>query len=318
MILYISMLIVGIFLLLLGGHFLVAGAVKLGKIFKVPDVIMGLTVISMATSAPELLVSIQSALVGSPALALGNVIGSNIANILLILGITACIRPLVIRKIVIIRDIPLVFVASLLVIIFLNDQIMNQVSLNVLSRTESFVLLLGFIIFSYMLYRAGKKDLHTHPEKISISKKHLFFSVGIVFVGVGLLVFGAKLTISHAVSLARVLKISERIIGLTLIAVGTSLPELVASIVAVIHKKTDMVVGNLIGSNIFNIFFILGITGMISPIGADTLPWVDSIFLILSVVWLFVHIFLGKKYYLGRLQGIFLLFLYFVYLYLII
>ncbi len=312
------MLIVGILLLLLGGHFLVEGAVKLGKMFKVPDMIMGLTVVSMATSAPELLVSIQSVLEGSPALTLGNVIGSNIANLLFILGIAACIRPLVIRKIVIIRDIPLVFAASLLVIIFLNDKIMNQMSLNVLSRTESFVLLLGFVIFSYMLYRAGKKDVHTHPEKISISRKDLFFSLGAISAGIGLLVVGANITISQAVSLARVLQISERIIGLTLIAVGTSLPELVASIVAVIHKKTDMLVGNLIGSNIFNIFFILGITGMISPIPADTLPPIDSIFLILSVVWLFVHIFLGKKYYLGRWQGIFLLFLYFAYLYLII
>ena len=302
MITNIIFLIIGFVLLTKGADWLVDGASAMARKFNIPEIIIGLTIVACGTSAPEAAVSISSVISGASGVGVGNILGSNIANILLILGISALIYNLHVQKNTVLYEIPFVAFISLL-LMFMGWQY------GMISHTGAGVLFILFLLFLFYLYLVGKnhKDTSNAIEKMSSLKMILFVVFGIVA-----LVFGAKLTVNSATDIARALNISERVIGLTVIAFGTSLPELVTCIVASVKKHSDIVVGNIIGSNIFNILFVLGITGLIHPIPFEHSFLIDSAWGIMATILLWIFVIHDKM--LNKAKGLIFLALYCVYI----
>jgi cation:H+ antiporter len=259
--------VVGLVALFFGGEFLVRGATGVARFFRLSPMVIGLTVVGFGTSAPELLVSLQAALEGQPAIAIGNVVGSNIANILLILGLSALIAPLLIPVQKLWRDFAFMLGATSILWWMLLD--------GAITRVDGMLLLAGLIVFLVTAFVTGKEEHDPNAGPLPEQWKAWAYTIG----GLIVLVIGARLLVDSAVTIARTFGISEAIIGLTIVAVGTSLPELATSIIAAIRKQTEIAVGNIVGSNIFNIFGILGLTAVISPIPADArfaavdMPW---------------------------------------------
>ncbi|WP_338610006.1 calcium/sodium antiporter [Pelagibacterium nitratireducens] len=256
------LLIVGLILLVAGGEGFVRGSVAIAEKLGMSSLLIGLTLVGFGTSLPELVTSVQAALDGAPGIAVGNVVGSNIANILLILGITALIFPIAVDKAILRRDGSVLVVASLAALAI--------VMIGTLGRIAGVVLiamLLAYVLFSYFADRKAQAG-QTVVAEIEATGGHQPVWLSIVFVigGLALTVFGARLLVSSAVEIATALGVSETIIGLTVVAIGTSLPELVTSIIAALRRHTDLALGNIIGSNIFNVLFILGVTALIQPI----------------------------------------------------
>jgi len=268
-----------------GAAVLVDGASAMARKLNVPEIIIGLTIVACGTSAPEAAVSISSVIQGAAGVGIGNILGSNIANILLILGVSALITNLYVHKNTVFYEIPFVVFISLL-LMFLGWQY------RAVYRGGALVLCVLFLLFLLYLFAVAKKHKDTVAaiENMSTMKMIAFVLFGIVA-----LVIGAKVTVNSAVDIARALNISERVIGLTVIAFGTSLPELVTCIVAAIKKHSDLVIGNIIGSNIFNILFVLGITGLIKPIPFENAFLVDSVWGIVSAVLLWIFVVRDRK-----------------------
>lgn len=249
--------VVGLTMLLFGGEYLVRGASNVARHFNLSPMVIGLTIVGFGTSAPELLVSVAAALEGQPAIAIGNVMGSNIANILLILGTSAAISALMIPLRKIWRDLGFMLVATaMLWVMLLNGEI---------TRFEGALLLIGLAVFMTVAFVFGREE----PDEGALPPASMGISVAQTLGGVVALVIGARFLVDSATDIARTFGVSEAVIGLTIVAVGTSLPELATSIIAALRKQTEIAVGNVVGSNIFNIFSILGFTAMITPIPAD-------------------------------------------------
>jgi cation:H+ antiporter len=260
----------GLVALFFGGEFLVRGATAIAKHFRLSPMVIGLTIVGFGTSAPEMLVSVQAALAGQPAIAIGNVLGSNIANILLILGISALIAPLIIPVRKLWRDLGFMLLATAVIWVMLLDG-------NV-TRLDGVLLALGLIIFLATAFLTGKVE----PDEANEGDIPQWKAWAMTLGGLVVLVIGARLLVDSSTEIARAFGISEAVIGLTIVAVGTSLPELATSVIAAIRKQTEIAVGNIVGSNIFNIFGILGVTALIAPIPADPrfasvdMPWVAA------------------------------------------
>lgn len=259
-------LIIGLVLLVAGAEVLVRGAAKLAAQFGIPPLIIGLTVVAFGTSAPETAVSVQAAMNGSGDLAIGNVIGSNIANILLILGVTALVAPLIVSRQLIRLDVPIMIGASLVVYALAWD--------GSLSRLDGALLFTGVVSYTAFLIISSRRDKSANEDDEFAKEFGLnepvkpyawVTNLGLIIVGLVLLVTGSNFLVDSAVTLARVLGISELVIGLTVVAIGTSLPELATSIMAAIKGERDIAVGNIVGSNIFNLLCVLGLASMISP-----------------------------------------------------
>jgi cation:H+ antiporter len=262
----ILFLLIGLGILIVGGEFLVRGAVGLSSAFKISPMIIGLTVVSFGTSAPELLVSIQSAMAGNPGIAVGNVVGSNIANLALVLGITVIIFPIIAEKQTKMLDYPVMIFATLLFYVLALN-----LSIGFWEGLLFVILLLSFIYYLILKTRKQKRISVTIKEEDSLIDpdiKPVSLKLSIMFLLLGLigLYFGSEWFVGGAVGIAKSLDLSDSVIGVTVVAFGTSAPELVASIMAAIKKQSDISVGNLVGSNIFNVFAVLGITGMVKPI----------------------------------------------------
>jgi cation:H+ antiporter len=259
---------IGLAALFFGGEYLVKGASSIARHFKLSPMVIGLTVVGFGTSAPELMVSVGAALEGQPAIAIGNILGSNIANILLILGISALIAPLLIPVQKLWRDFAFMIAATLIIWWMLLD--------GFVSRSEGFILLAGLIVFLVTAFLTGKEE----PDDNAPPVGNQLVAWGMTIGGLIVLVIGARLLVDSATTIARTYGISEAVIGLTIVAVGTSLPELATSVIAAIRKQTEIAVGNIVGSNIFNIFGILGVTAVIHPIPSEArfaaidMPWV--------------------------------------------
>jgi len=310
MLLTILFLIIGIAILIYGADTMVKGSASIAKKLGISTIVIGLTVVAFGTSAPEMVVNLFSAAKGTTDLAIGNIIGSNIANILLILGITAIIFPLAVKKSTTFKEIPFALLAVVIVAIFGNDVLINGYGSNFLDRTEGITLILFFVIFLY--YTFGLSKIEGEHEKVkiySLGKSFLLFIVGLVA-----LILGGKIIVDNAVILARIAGMSERLIGLTIVAVGTSLPELATSIVAALKKKSDIAIGNAVGSNIFNVFWVLGITAIIKPIPFDVDINFDVLMSIVTMLLLFFFMFIHDKHRLNRWQGVSFILLYFAYL----
>ena len=307
------LLTAGIAAVLAGAYWMVKGASALAKMLGVSDLAIGLTIVAFGTSAPELVVNLFSAISGNSDLAIGNVLGSNISNILLILGITALIYPLPVKKNTHWKEIPFSLMAAILLLIAANDVLIDKsLQGNFLSRIDGLLFLGFFIIFMVYVYGMAKRDMEFQQENVKSlpTWKSLLLIAG----GLAGLFFGGKFLVDGAVSLALDIGLSEKVIGLTIVAVGTSVPELATSIVAAFHKKTDIAVGNVVGSNIFNIFFVLGTTAVVKPIPFSPAVNIDLLVTILASLLLFAATYtLGKKR-IVRLEGGIFVALYLVYI----
>jgi cation:H+ antiporter len=252
------LVVIGLVLLVFGGDVLVQGASGIAKKFKLSPLVIGMTVVAFGTSAPELMVSVNAALVGSPEIALGNVVGSNIANLALVLAITVLIFPLVIDRNSKIIDWPVMFLSSILFVIFALN--------GLISRWEGLLFFISIVVFTTFIIRNSRKKIKAAGPVPDEEIPNVYLSLGRNLLGLVLLYFGSDWLVQGAIDIAQDFGVEERIIGVTVIAFGTSVPELAASIMAAIKKETDISLGNLIGSNIFNILTVIGITAMVKPI----------------------------------------------------
>ena len=305
--------ILGLILLVIGGEFLVRSSVALSFKFNISKLVIGMTVVSFATSAPELLVSLQAALDGSSDIALGNVIGSNIANIGLVLGITAIISPLAIDKSFYKLNWPMMMLISVILYFMLSSG-------NVLDFKEGLALFISLVIFLYILIKKSKSEATEVVEDIddALMETSNFKVVLWLIIGGAALYFGSEWLVFGAKEMALSLGVSERVISVTMVAIGTSVPELAASVIAALKKEKAISLGNLIGSNIFNIASVLGLTAMIQPISVDNPQILSS-----DIFWMMAFsavliplVFIPKRFEIGRYKGLILLVAYAIFIFL--
>ncbi|MGL6100009.1 MAG: calcium/sodium antiporter [Fusobacteriaceae bacterium] len=296
-------LIIGFVMLIKGADFLIDGAVALSRKFRVPEIVIGLTVVAFGTSMPELVVNTFASFKGQGSIVYGNVIGSNIANILLILGITALIKPIVMQKNTVWKEIPYSLIA-VIVLFFLSRN-------GTLFRGDAAVLLcffVGFIIYIFFIAKTGELDAED-GDSMNAGKMCIYLLFG--FIG---LMVGGKIVVDSAIKIAQMLQVSEKLISLTIVSIGTSLPELAASITAARKGNSDMAIGNVVGSNIFNIFLIMGMSGLVRPIMYDMKFDFDFGVLLYSTLILILSAFVFKKHVIQRRKGALMLISYLVYL----
>ncbi len=307
----ILFLIIGLSLLLFSGKFLVESSVVIARQFHIPSSIIGLTIVAFGTSAPELLVSIQAAVNGYPDMAVGNVIGSNISNILLVLGLTVLILPMTVQRSSILVDWPIMFFLSLLLLVFLLDTQLTR-----LEGALLVMLLLFYILFSI---RQSRKYVDQETDKALVLQKTPWWITVLIFlVSCAGLTFGASLLVKSAAEMAQYFGISERVISITMVALGTSLPELVTSLIAAFKKEMEISLGNILGSNIMNIVSVLGITALIQPINTvREVLTIDIPWMIGSALLLFLFMFPLRKGRITRIQGAIMFLAYTSYIYFI-
>ncbi|MGL6115500.1 MAG: calcium/sodium antiporter [Cetobacterium sp.] len=305
----VIIMILGIVALVYGANFLVDGASCIAKRFNIPNLVIGLTIVAFGTSAPELVVNTIASIKGYSAITMGNVIGSNLINILIILGVTSIIYPLAVSKTTAYVEIPLSILAALTVLIMANDTFLDGFK-NVIGRGDGIILLLFFLMFlayNFYLTLNAKEDDEMAIKNYSMGVAIMAFLGGLI-----LLIVGGKFIVDSAVEIAKGFGVSERVISLTIVALGTSLPELATSVVAAMKKNPDLAMGNCVGSNIFNIFFILGISTLIRPIEIASGENLELIFNLFAGILLFVFVIKSKK--LVRWQGIAMVLFYGIYL----
>ena len=301
----------GIVFLIFGANWLVNGASTLARKYNISDLTIGLTIVAFGTSAPELVVNSLASLQNHQEIVFGNIIGSNNFNLFAILGLAGIITPLAVQSATVWKEIPFSLFA-VLVLFFLANSWMSP-GVGIITRVDGFILIFFFCLFLFYVYRQLKKDKANQvvaSEFKSGSNAKLWF---LIIIGLGSLVAGGKLVVSNAVELATVLGVSEKIIGLTIIAAGTSLPELATSIVAALKKNIDIAVGNIIGSNIFNIFLILGVSALVRPVSFDIRFNPDIYLLAGGTLLLFIAMFTGKKKKLDRWEAALLLIIFIAY-----
>lgn len=313
-----GLFIVGFLLLIKGADFLVEGASSIAKKFQVSDMVVGLTIVSFGTSMPELIVNVLASVNGNSEIAIGNVFGSNIANILLILGVSAIIFPLAVQKNTVLTEIPFSLIAVLLVGFLANASLFDTTPELIVSRLDGIILLFFFLLFMvYIFYIASKnKDLEENPgPKTTLTQtKAIVWVIG----GVLALFIGGKLVVDGAVEFATYFGLSEAFIGLTVVAIGTSLPELVTSAMAARKGNSDIAVGNAVGSNIFNILWILGLSAVIRPLPFETISNLDILMIIFASVLLIFSLAIGKRGSIDRLNGLLFLLVYVAYLFFLV
>ncbi len=305
------LLLAGLLLLFISGKYLVDSSVEIAKRFRIPTMIIGLTVVAFGTSAPELLVSIQAALKGLPEIAMGNVVGSNISNILLVLAITALIFPIPVPKKSVSQDWPALMFVSLLLFAFAWD--------GTLTRLEGLIFILFLLIYLGIAVLQARKNPAIQKQEPIVGKQMKVWVAGLIFfVSCGGLAFGANLLVENAAIIAEGLGISQRVISITMVAVGTSIPELATSVIAALKKETEIAIGNIIGSNIMNILAVLGVTGLIGNISVDhaishfDIPWMLGVTLLLLVTML-----PAARAKIVRWEGALMILIYLLYIYMI-
>lgn len=308
----ILLLIGGLLLILLGANGLTDGAASIAKRFHIPSIVIGLTIVAFGTSAPELTVSVSSALKGSADIAIGNVVGSNIFNTLMIVGCTALVAPIVITGNTLRKEIPLCILSSIILLICANDVFLNHADRNILNTTDGLILLCFFVIFlGYTFAIASNSGGAGHEEEIK--QLPMWRSILYIVGGLAGLIYGGQWFVEGASNIARSMGISESIIGLTLVAGGTSLPELATSIVAALKKNPEIAIGNVIGSNLFNIFFVLGCSATITPLSLNGITNFDLLTLVGSGILLWVFGLFFAKRTITRIEGSILVLCYIAY-----
>lgn len=322
------LLIIGFILLVKGADFFVEGASSIAETLKIPSLIIGLTIVAFGTSAPEAAVSVTAALKGQNGMAMGNVIGSNIFNLLMVVGVSSIIKPLVVEKSVRIKEFPFLILVSILTFIIIGDQFFNGTSINQLSRGDGLILLMFFLIFMYSLITSAlnsrskalelQKENPQNYEKLTVEidapvetmpiSKAIIYSIG----GIIAIVLGGQVVVNSATAIAKGFGVSDQLIGLTVVSIGTSLPELVTSVIAATKGESDIALGNVIGSNMFNILFVLSLSATISPIAIDPKLFIDCLFMIGVTVLTYVFTLIKKD--INRVEGCLLTLLYLGYM----
>lgn len=304
-------LIIGFILLIKGADIFVDGASNIAKKFGIPSIIVGLTIVSLGTSAPELAVSLIASLEGSNGITIGNVLGSNIFNTLIVLGLTSIIMPIIIKKSIIFKDyiVNVIVTIVLLILTFGRTLLNNEPGL---TRVSGIILLIGCIGYTIYLIKSAKDGNDNNGnEEINIFSSSIKIIIGIIGI-----ILGGNLVVNSASDIAYSFGLSDKLVGLTIVAMGTSLPELVTSMIAAIKGENDIAIGNVLGSNIFNILLILGVSSTINPIVISSSLLVDIVFLIVISFILGIFMFKGKKekLSLGRVEGLILVLLYISYI----
>lgn len=300
----IFLLVLSLVILYFGAEWLVSGGASFAVRLGISPLIIGLTIVSIGTSAPELVVSVKAGMTGQSALSIGNVLGSNLFNVCIILGISAIIYPLAVKRQLLKLDVPVMILTSVLfLLIFLDGAI---------SLVEAIVFIVSFLAYMIYLFITSKKHVAAEDEEEIKKYKHWAIDVALIVVGLVALICGSNLLVDNAVIIAQKLGMSEALIGLTIVAAGTSMPELATSVVAAMKKRSDIAIGNVVGSNIFNILLILGVAGIIYPIHTPDINIADSLFVVGTGVLLWLFMKLGTR--INRWQGLFLLLIYAVYL----
>lgn len=305
------LLIIGLIILVKGADYFVEGASEIATAFKIPPILIGLTIVAFGTSAPEAAVSISAAVKGTGAISLGNIVGSNMFNITFILGITAILSPLFVERQTIKKEIPFALLASLVLVILISDHRLVGESKGVLTMADGFILLTYFLIFLYYIIEVAKhsreKIVLEAPSTSRSVKKNVVYTLG----GLAAVIFGGDLVVRNAVIIAKSLGMSETLVGLTIVAIGTSLPELITSVTAALKNKSEIAVGNIVGSNIFNIFFILGISSVIHPIAVDARIVLDTVLMMIATLVLLLFSATHSK--ITRAEGVVFMLFYFGY-----
>jgi len=307
------LLIAGFILLIKGAAFLVDGATSIARRLNVSDLVIGLTVVAFGTSCPELFVNVTASMKGNTDIAIGNILGSNIANIFLVLGVASLIYPLKVEKGTVWKEIPLSLLAACVLGVLANDQLIDKSGFSALTMIDGMIFLSFFAIFLYYSFSIAQK---TDPVEKLVPATHHRLSVAIFMVVVGLigLAVGGQWIVSGAVQTALRFGLSESFVGLTIVAIGTSLPELATSSVAAYKRNAEIAVGSVVGSNIYNIFFVLGISSIVKPLPFQAINNTDIGVVILASLLLFICMFTGRRRLLDRWEGLLFLLLYFGYL----
>lgn len=313
MILQIFLFIIGIVLLIKGADWLVSGSSSIARKYGVSELVIGLTVVGFGTSMPEFIVNVIASINGGTGeIVMGNIIGSNNFNLFVTLGIVGLITPLAVQGRTVKQEIPISLIAIVLLLVLANDTLLWQGPNNVIGRTDGILLLVLFGAFMVYIIRSIKTDRDLNGETVApISTWQVIFLVIIGFTG---LIIGGKLMVDNAIKIAETLNVSQQIIGLTIVAAGTSLPELATSIMAALRGKKDLAVGNIIGSNIFNILFILGTSVLIRPVDYDLAFNLDGLMLVFGTIFLLAAMFTGKKGKVDRWEAAVFLIAYIIYL----
>ena len=302
--------IIGFVLLIKGADHLVDGSSSLAKKWHIPNIVIGLTIVSFGTSLPELIVNLLAVGQGSTDIGIGTVIGSNISNIALVLGLTAIFLPIAVRKSTQSKEIPFSILSALILLVMVSDTALSGATESVISKIDGLIMLIFFTLFIFYTMRISFKHRRLKLSK-EFKEKRSYGTIFLLLIsGLIGLYFGGKWVVAGAIEIAHLIGLSEFVISATVIAIGTSLPELVTSISAARHHNLDMAVGNIVGSNIFNILLILGVTAVIHPIAAPLLISLDILYLIGISIILFAFLIIGKKYELERWQGVTLLLIY--------
>jgi cation:H+ antiporter len=304
--------IIGLVLLIKGASWLVDGASSIAKKLNISAIVIGLTIVAFGTSTPELIVNIYATIEGNTEIAIGNILGSNIVNIFFILGVSALIHPLLSKKNTVWKEIPLSLLAAVLVGFMANDILIDGAKSSMLSRIDGLVLISFFIIFLYYTFGIAKVQGEASDEDI----KEFSYPKSILFIVVGLvgLTVGGKWIVDGAVKIAESFNVSQSLIGLTIVAIGTSLPELATSAMAAYKKQSDIAIGNVVGSNIFNIFWILGLSSIVKPLPFNQNSQIDVMMTIFASLVLFILLMVGKRHVIEKWQGVLMILIYIGYL----
>lgn len=317
------LLILGFFLLIKGADYFVDGSSNIAKVLNIPPIIIGLTIVAFGTSAPEAAVSITASLDGQNGMAMGNVIGSNIFNVLMVVGAAGYVKTLHVEKSILCKEFPFLLFTSILIVFLTGDSLFRNNSVNILSKFDGIILLILFCLFFYNLIKTALKSRNEFTEVenfISIDSdaisysidqplyKSIFYSI----FGMIAIIIGGKLVVYCGSYIASTFGISDKLIGLTIVSIGTSLPEFITSIIAATKGESDIALGNVIGSNIFNILFVLGASSVISPITVQSGLLLDGIFMI--IVTLITYIFASRKKDVNKIESLTLIGLYLFYM----
>lgn len=297
----ILILVVGLAVLIFGAHWLVDGSSSIAAKLGISSFTIGLTVVAFGTSMPELVVNIMASFNGNSGLAIGNVVGSNTINILLVIGIAALIKPVNVKSSTVKIEIPFSLLAAIVLLVLANDKIIDGAIVSVLSRVDGIILLLFMVIFLFYTFFSAKIDKNPPVSEVKVRKTYL--SILMVIAGVFGLYLGGDLIVDSATTIARAMGVSDALIGLTVLAVGTSLPELVTSAVAAYKGNSDIAIGNVLGSNIFNIFLVLGVSSSILPLNFYPSSNIDILVTCLASLLLFVFALAGPGQKIDRREG---------------
>ncbi|PID14986.1 sodium:proton exchanger [Sporosarcina sp. P34] len=306
------LLIIGFILLIKGADYFVDGSSNIARLLQIPPILIGLTIVALGTSSPEATVSIIAAMGGNADVAVGNVVGSNIFNITIVVGIAAFLFPLKVQSETIRKEIPFTLLAGIVMLVLMSDMALQGFSSNILTRGDGIIFLLFLSIFMYYVIELGLRSRQNSTFTQATENVKWGKNILITLVGLAAIIFGGDLVVDHATKIAYSLGMSEALVGLTIIAIGTSLPELVTSISAALKKESEIALGNIVGSNIFNILFVLGASSVITPIAVNDKVFSDVV--IMLVLTLVLLLFARTGFKIGKREGLMLAVTYVVYL----